>query len=387
MQKISNVLYWLSGTDSEIIGECSVRDKMIKSGLGLIFLINYFILLLTWSKVGYRYFGIVGLIPGILTPTAFLAFDRLIAMSQRRMTGPLAVYNDNVHSTKNEIRLRVFMALSLTIMTTLTFQMSLADSIIREKADIEWKKDNADLRNDTVKFIRAKYADMRQKTTTAISALEKDLKVAEDRKAVASKESLESSRKSLEAFGLARGEQGGLEKYAGSKVVSGQGVKMNTADAIANAEKAHKEETTAIFKDAEKKVNDITQNIEKLQNELVGISKSENDELAKLDDAISNNPLYVPKREGLFSDITIFMELFGDPKYAKGVWLGCISTWLFLICLELLALIGLYSAPTGTYDLKMMIKIRQEAGDAIGAYETRRTDNTRPDVIQIEPNV
>ena len=72
-----------------------------------------------WIKVGFTYFGNVGIfVPGLVVPALFvLGIDRLVAMGPRRLDGELAPYSPApARNARSQRLLRIGTALAIATM-------------------------------------------------------------------------------------------------------------------------------------------------------------------------------------------------------------------------------------------------------------------------------
>lgn len=366
MKFIQNTLWWLAGTDRKTIENCQPRDQMARTALGVVFLLNYAALLIAWVNVGERYYGDMGIFPGLLIPSVFLSLDRIIAMRHRNLTGVLAVYNIGQADDKSDIKLRIAMAISLSLATTFTLQMDQANAEIRDKSHAEWQAANANLRDEIVGQITAEYAEkqkaaqeqetiLKDKYTLAKQALEKAIAIED-----------ETSSKAREA----RDEQYAQDGGVGSRRI-GQGSEYWAQFAIAEHNKALANEAKMSKKSAETRLNKLDEQLKIISKDRIKTESDKTKFLTKVDTVMRADSRFVSEKIGLFSDATLFVGLFFDSKVAAGMWVMSLVIWGVLLALELAALIALKLLPTTAYDVHLIADLRVEAAKIVTEAEIK----------------
>ena len=360
---LNRILFWFSGTDPDIVKEMKSRDRMLRSGLGLVFLLNYFVLLLAWLKVGLRYFGWMGVLVGLLVPSIFLALDRIIAMRHRHLTGPLAVYNHGQTDDRTEVKLRIIMALALSLATTFTFQMDQANSLISDKAKAQWQTANQTLRTEIAGLVSAEATAQKTALEATAKSLEKDIAVQEKQRNEAIEIARETASKARHARDEQSAENGGLGR------VAGQGSKFLAQRDIADRNQALAASANTAAETAQNKLNELNSTLSQVNKDISQLAEKSKNGIAEVDAAIAKDSRFVPMRTGLFSDATIFLGLFFDPAVAAGMWVMSIITWAVLLTLELAALLGLRLLPTSAYDLALITNLRSDSARLIAGSE------------------
>lgn len=382
MELPRKILWWFAATDHATLQQCSQRDRMLRTALGLVFFLNYGALLLAWIKVALRYFGWAGLLAGLLVPSIFLALDRIVAMRHRHLSGILAIYNigDGARD-KTELRLRIAMALALSLCTTFTFQMDQASALIRAKAQAQQQAANAGLRQELGERIAAAY-DARH---GAIAEQQATLAERRGRSKLALDEASRMAGAAADKAHAARDEQdaelGGLGQRA-----RGDGDKFKAQRAIAERNESIAAEARLGQQSAQQALAGVDAELQRLRQQGLAAEAEKHRQLAALDAAMAADSRYIPQQTGLFADATIFIGLFFDPQLAAGMFVLSLLTWGVLLALELSALIALALLPASAYDIALIANLRVDAARMVAEAETelaRRASQAPP--LRVRP--
>lgn len=366
MDWLLNVLWWFSGTDSETIKTCPTRDKALRTALGLVFLLNYAALLLAWIKVGMRYFGWTGFIPGLIVPSIFLALDRIIAMRHRHLSGILTVYNIGQADDKSEVKLRIAMALALSLATTFTFQLDQANSLIRDKTQAQWKAANSALRQEIASQVDAEYNQQVASLQQREESLAEQRATTSDSLVDATKTAKESGAKARVARDQQTYEKGGLDgRPAGEKT------RFHAQRELAERNEGIAAEAQRRQQAATEALKSLDGQLSKIASDRLDAEKEKTTRLAQVDELMKQDSRFVPEKVGLFSDATIFVGLFFDPDVAAGMWVMSLLMWGVLLALELSALIALAILPASAYDIALVANLRVEAARLVAAAEIK----------------
>jgi hypothetical protein len=367
MNRMTKVLWWVSGTCQETILSCPKRDQLLRASLGAVFLLNYFVLLGAWLTVGLHFFGGYGILPGILVPSVLLALDRLIAMRHRSLAGILKIYDIGQAENERKFKqLRLCMALALSLITTFTFQLDQANSLIREKAHNLWLAANNDLRKTIVEQINAEYnqelkaVDQRNSVLNAKKAL---LKITIDDTSIAAKV---ASSNAIQARTEQAWESGGLYgRHHGKKVrfEAQQDIALLNEAIAADAQTKHQQAVNAY--DA------INSEIASIQYVPRDAEVKKTDSLSKVDTLMKKDPRFVVEKIGIFSDSTIFVTLFVQKDVAAGMWIMSLLLWMLLLTIELAALIALSLLPTSAYDIALVANLRVTTAGLVAEAESK----------------
>lgn len=366
MNRLLNVLWWFSGTDSETIKTCSARDKALRTALGLVFLLNYAALLLAWIKVGMRYFGWAGLIPGLIVPSIFLALDRIIAMRHRHLSGILAVYNIGQADDKAEVKLRIAMALALSLATTFTFQLDQANSLIREKTQAQWKAANSALRQEIAAQADAEYHQQLASLQQREKSLTEQRAITSDSLVDATNTAKETSTKARAARDQQSYEKGGLDGRP-----AGEATRFHAQRELAERNEGIAAEAQSRQQAATKALGALDGQLSQVARDRLNAEKDKTRRLYQVDDLMRQDSRFVAEKVGLFSDATIFVGLFFDPDVATGMWVMSLLMWGVLLALELSALIALAILPASAYDIALVANLRVEAAKLVAAAEIK----------------
>jgi hypothetical protein len=366
MNWLLNTLWWFSGTDSDTIKTCSARDKALRTALGLVFLLNYVALLLAWIKVGMRYFGWAGFIPGLIVPSIFLALDRIIAMRHRHLSGILAVYNIGQADDKAEVKLRVAMALALSLATTFTFQLDQANSLIRDKTQMKWKAANSALRQEITAQVEAEY-------TQKLASVEQRQKSLAEQRAITSDSLVDATNAAKESTAKARAarDQQSYEKGGLDGRPAGEATKFHAQRELAERNEGIAAEAQSHQQAATKALEALDGQLSKVALDRLNAEKDKTTRLAQVDELMRQDSRFVHEKVGLFSDATIFVGLFFDPDVAAGMWVMSLLMWGVLLALELSALIALAILPASAYDIALVANLRVEAARLVAAAEIK----------------
>lgn len=366
MNWLLNSLWWFSGTDSETIKTCPARDKALRTALGLVFLLNYAALLLAWIKVGVRYFGWAGFIPGLIVPSIFLALDRIIAMRHRHLSGILAVYNIGQADDKAEVKLRVAMALALSLATTFTFQLDQANSLIRDKTQTQWKAANSALRQEITAQVEAEYTQKLASFEQRQESLAEQRAITGESLADATDTVKESSAKARAARDQQSYEKGGLDGRP-----AGEALKFHAQRELAERNEGIAAEAHSRQQVATKALEAIDDQLAKIALDRLNAEKDKTTRLAQVDESMRQDSRFFAEKVGLFSDATIFVGFFFDPDVAAGMWVMSLLMWGVLLALELSALIALAILPASAYDIALVANLRVEAAKLVAAAEIK----------------
>lgn len=348
MNKLKYFFWWMAGADKDNLEMSSTRARMLNTALGVVFLVNFIILLMIWSKVGLHYFGLGGLVLGLAIGCGFiLGMDRIISMSHRPRNGVLDNYGIRENKTSNTaLFVRILMSVFLTLASTFTFQLQQSHSLIAEKSAESARKANQPLHQELVERVTSEYKQQmefislqekshRERLAVVLNT-QRDATILENEalvKAAASRE---------EAFS----EVGGLGRRA-----VGDGVRAKAQRAIANqnevvaADARHRKEV------ATREISQIRLELKDLQSQAIASEASQRKRLDGIDPQMKSDSRYVAVKSGLFSDATIFIGFYSDPEVANGIWATSIISFGFLLALELIALISLSQKPSTSYDV------------------------------------
>lgn len=348
MNKLKYFLWWMAGADKGNMELSSSHAQMINTALGVVFLVNFIILVMIWSKVGFHYFGLGGLILGLAIPCGFiLGMDRIISMCHRPHNGVLNIHGIKEKKTSHTVlSVRLLMSVFLCLASTFTFQLQQSHSLIVAKSAEYAKKANQPLRQEFVERISSKYKQQQRFISLQEESLNKNLLTVLNTQRINT--TLENE--ALVKAGAAREEEfseiGGL----GSRAV-GDGVRANAQRAIANhyeeiaADAGHHKEV------ATREISQIRSDLKDLQLQAMESETNQRQLFEGINLQMKSDSRYVAVQSGLFSDATIFFGFFSDPEVAYGIWITSFIIFGFLLVLELLALISLSQRLSTSYDV------------------------------------
>ncbi len=321
---------------------------MLHTCLGVVFLVNFIFLAMIWTKVGLQYFGLGGLMLGLLIPCGFvLGIDRIISMRHRPLAGVLDVYGIRTDKpTSAVLILRVILTIILCLASTFTFQLQQSQSLISAKS-----ADNARIANQSLhQELVGRVTSERQ---SFVSLREESLKESLTTLIKTQLEATTTENEALVKARAARDEEfseiGGL----GLRAV-GNGVRAQAQRAIADQNEAVATEARRRKESAARAITQIGADLQALQKQGLESEVHQRQLLEGIDHQMRSDSRYVAPKSGLFSDATIFIGLYTDPGVAAGMWAISVITFLLLLVVELLALAALILTPSTSFDVAVL---------------------------------
>jgi len=372
MNEFQRLCLWASATDPETLEKCPNQSFMARGALGILFLVNYIILACVWLKVGHHYGGwIAAIVLGGLIPNAMLAFDRLLALDYR--VGPQK-------PTKWIIVIRVWVALSLTILSSLTFTLERASSTLHERQLRNWNRANFELRQEL--------KDKAEREIVRIGEEQTALK--EHRKEVAESESttpseLATARASLNKALYQRGnEKAGLEGAH-----EGEGAKYRVQDERVTYFQTQFNELKNKLDAKDKELGEIDRQLADLDKKMAQAEATRIKDMGSLNKQMEEDPRFVPLAQGIFADVSTLCELFNDPIVGAGAKITFLVIFSALSALEMLALISLNHLVITEYDYRLRNKhdegIARADSDSLPYIEELRERLPMPQIIPFPP--
>jgi hypothetical protein len=354
---IKKALLVVAGCNDQLIERCGDHTKNRYAGLGAIFLLNYLILVCVWSKVGFTYFGPFGLVaPGVLVPSLFLALDRLVAMRPRKLRGELEAYDVGASSSGNEVYLRIWMAIVLSIATTTTFLIDQSKDLIEQKKQSQSTLLNKDLKNEYIRkgteALELEISTKKQLLTSLESTLtmsKKELWGLGQKKTIFEAAALNAEVQAQEERGGLNGKVQGCQ----DKCLAQLGIAHVNRQAL-NAAIDREIKVELVYLQTEEKINPLTISLKELLNERSLLLES-------VTKQYQADERYRFVATGLFADATTFLALYADENVGNGMWLFTAIIMGLMSTLELAVLLGLCLLPTTTYDTIQIAENRLEA--------------------------
>jgi hypothetical protein len=351
MNNINNFFWWMAGADRDNLEKSSARAKMLYTCLGVVFFVNFIFLAMIWTKVGLQYFGLGGLILGLIIPSGFvLGIDRIICMSHRPLTGVLDVYQIRTNRTSHRaIILRVSLSFILCLASTFTFQLQQSQALISAKSADNARVANQPLHQELIKRVTAEY----QQRNNFVSLQEESLRESLTTLLKTQREASNTENEALVKARAARDEEFSEMGGLGVRAV-GNGVRAQAQRAIADQNEAV---ATAARQRKDAAVRAITQigaELQGLQKQGMESEERQRQLLDGIDLQMQSDSRYVVPKSGLFADATIFIGLYADPDVAAGIIAISLITFGFLLAVELLALVALSLTPATSFDVAVL---------------------------------
>lgn len=365
--RCTDALHVLAGAAPEDMARLGQRARMQYATLGLVFLLNFVVLLGVWIKVGVAYFGVTGvLIPGIALPALFvIGLDRLAAMRPRVLTDELAGFNlESQHRNRWELRLRVAMAVTLSALTTFTFMLSLARDPIHEQQNLDAREANRPLRDDLTERLRSAHAMRVGQLSGQEQRLLQERKVLQDQADVAAQELSRAEALARQARDRAAIEAGGLQNR-----LQGMGPRFRAESQLAEQNEASAQVLRQQLHEAQAKRPPVDRELAEVQASALAAQAGLERGLARLDEHMRLDQRYVAPRRGLFADATAFIRLYSDPKEGAGQLVTTLLLGGVLFTVECAALLGLALNPSSPLDVLRLADNREQAARIVAESE------------------
>jgi hypothetical protein len=365
--RLRDALHLAAGVSAQDMAQLNQRCSIQYATLGLVFVLNFIVLVAAWVKVGWAYWGAVGVfVPGLAVPAMFiLGLDRLVAMRPRQLEGELAPYSaPGQGGLRLEPVLRVGMALALSALTTLTFMMSMAAPSIARLQARDAVRANASVRAEIEARVDSQYRLAAAQAQAREDVAEADRKALQTRIDTLSAQLEEVQRTARQSRDNAAKEAGGLDarlQGKGPKYEAQQQLALQNDQAAADLA-AQLRQATAARQNAQ---------AELAQARAAGalaLNKRTRD-LADLEDVLKTDLRYTAPVHGLFADAAAFLRLFNDPQEGAGFWLLALVGGGVLLALETASLIALTLNPASPLDVLRTASNRQMAAEIVAEHE------------------
>lgn len=335
------------------------RTQVQYSRLGLVVLFNMAVLVAVWCKVGWHFFGLVGLlVPGLAVPLLMaVGLDGLIAMRRRRLTGEFSELEpkDGVAPRSDRVG-RLALATVFSALTTYTFMLDLAADPIRihqqKQADIA----NQGLREELVGIAHAPAAALRGHAEARLSQIAADRLRLNTAVESARTTAAAAHNKAQAARDEAAGESGGLDGKALGKGPR-YDAQIERADNNQRAAQAAAQDAALLAGQLAAMDNEATT----LRSSINTAEGGKASELASVNTRMKQDPRYQAPASGLFAEATSFLALYADPEKGPGQWLTTLLLFPFLLGLECAALIAFSLNPVSPIDVRRLAGNREEA--------------------------
>lgn len=358
---LSSFLYWIGGTADELVVQCSPWVQRLYITLGLVFVCNFVFLSCAWIKVFSNYFGWLGILPGLVIPAVFvLGIDRLMAQRPRRLTGSLERYELHAGRSVMEIALRISISFALSVTSTFTLLLNLSQDLIREQAQTDARLANAALRQEYVDSIASLFGPEFELLKGQESTLLQNRLYAQKEleRSVADEAAAASAARDARQEQFA--EAGGLDVNGRQRSV-GIGPRYLAQREIADMNDALAAAARETRERVEARLESLERDLSVVRTAITDAQRQRQQSLDEVNSAIVADMRYVREKADLFSDTVLFLRLFTDPQRASGVTLVTMDIFMFLVTLELAAILALYLLPQTQYDVLKNTSIVQQS--------------------------
>jgi len=347
----SRMLWWLAGVAREDMRRMPERTRLQYATLGLVVALNLLLLVAVWGKVGLRYFGLIGLLPGFVVPALFaLGLDRLIGMRRRPLSDELADLEPaGPTPRRSEPLLRLLFALAFSALTTFTFMLDLSARSIETAQVATAAGANQALRQEYEARTRAPAEADQVLTLARLAQIEADRRDLAGRQASLQAVQDQTTAQARSARDEAAAEAGGLGNRQ-----EGEGPRFRARQQLA----AQNEQATL---EAHQAAVTVALQLAALDQEAAALRQARQQAganlataLAGINERMAQDPRYQRPGQGLFSDATTFVRLYSDPQEGPGRWLLTALLLPVLMALECAALLGFALNPISPLDVLRM---------------------------------
>lgn len=375
----------MGGSPSDLLETMAPCIQRRHTARGLVFALNYMFLLFVWMGAGYMYFGAIGLVcPGLIVPSILvLGLGRLIAMRHRPPAQEFENYPSDIALPSDSFSLapRVFVALILSSVTTCLFMMNMSQDLIRKSAAAVATEANKPLLEDRLQNINITF----DQKIELLKVREADLTANRDEQhttyadaiadAAAADASREQAKREKE---FERGGVGSRVRGPGSKYQAWQALEIH----YSNVSEASNKRALA----ADEKARELDADILKVRQSRQEAEDARRRDIESAPIDVQKDPRYAVETKGLFSDATLFLALYSDPKEGPGMALITALCVAFLFIIELADLIAVLLSPcvasTIGYFTKMRLAISRLGAEAeieLARPYSEYSRRTRPD--------
>jgi hypothetical protein len=378
MNPLLYVLWWIGGSSVDIVAACDPCVRRRHTARGIVFTLNYLFLIGVWTSVGYEYFGPRGIVcPGLIVPSILvLGLGRLIAMQPRRIVSLNSAGGPAVAAHPRRTWLpRVVIALILSSSTTLSLMMVESRDLIHNSAMEMARSANSSLYNEKTRITQAKFAALEAAHQARVQDLAKERDIENERLANATTALDAANTKLEQAEREASYEQGGLDSRR-----SGKGTRYHAWQTL------HEHYSDVVGKESGKQqlalqnIGRLNVDIDAERRQLGQFGADRQKQLDGLDQAVRSEAGYVAPTQGLFSDATLFLGLYGKSDVGPGMRIVSIIVALFLFVIELSDLIAVSLSPCEITPLVELASIRVTTAKLITDAEIAlaRSNSSRP---------
>lgn len=347
----SRLCWWFAGVAREDMQHMPERTRLQYATIGLVVALNLLLLMAVWTKVGLRYFGPIGLLPGLVVPALFaLGLDRLIGMRRRPLTGELADLEPAGPAPRSrEPVLRLLFALAFSLLTTFTFMLDLSARSIEVAQVAAAASANQALRQDYEGQARVPADAAQAQRQARLAQIEADHSALAGRQPSLQAVQDQTAAQARNARDEAAAESGGL----GTRL-EGEGPRFRARQLLA----AQNEQAA---QEAQQALAGIALQRAALDQEAATIRQADQQAgatlaaaLASVNARMAQDPRFQRMGQGLFSDATTFVKLYGDPLEGPGRWLLTALLLPVLMALECAALLAFAVNPVSPVEVLRM---------------------------------
>lgn len=376
-----NILVWFTGLPGDAVMRHRLDVQMRYTAAGLLVLVWFAFMLLAWVKTGAYFFGTAGGFAFSLIPSIMLAVDRMILGQFRNPDGALSAYAlDELKTKRWEYALRALAALVFSAVTTQVFLITYAAPDIRAHQQREQEKANAPLRAEIAGRVQAQ-ADERLRSIAARSTeLEAQSTLLKEEHALARKTAEEAENRANSAQVSVAVEAGGINGRA-----RGRGPRHDAYASIASQSRDVAVNARARENRAREALGKVLVELQQLNAEREKAIADRNVGMANLDAELQEDARFVRRKQGLLSDSTTLIRLYGDKDVGPGLLTTCLLTAAFLFILEMSPLLGLAFLPTTPVDVERIALNRADAARVIAEHEIELMQSASRRGVHVHP--
>lgn len=376
-----NLLLWFAGLPAEAVRGHRADVQMRYTGMGLLVLTWYTLMLIVWAKTGAHYAGKVGSLAYCLAPTIMLALDRLIIGQMRSPAGELSAYAiADLRPHRSEYVMRVFAALAFSAVSTQVFLVTNSEPEIRALQQREQEKANAPLRQELAARVEAATAERTRTISQRSAELDAQAALLRDDLAKARAIAEEAESRMREANINVASEIGGLDGRRHGKGVRHDAyalIVQQSTDAAVNSRGREMRARDALGK--------VQVERQQLAAERERTAALRNDALSNLDAAMQGEVRYVRRKQGLFADASALLRLYADPEIGPGLLLTTVLAIAMLFVLETSPLLGLRFLPTTPVDIERITLNRADAARLVAQHELDLMSSASRRDVRVRP--
>jgi hypothetical protein len=369
MMTVRRVLWWMAAAPADILDECDPCLQRRHTTRGLVFALNYTFLLCVWTDVGFHYFGWPGIIcPGLIVPSVLvLGLGRLIAMYPRPTTSQSTELWVQRPAPSRWIWIpRVIIAVVLSSATTLSLMMIESRDLIHKSAAEVARVANSDLHDEKVREVNTTYGALEAAHKSRVDDLTKERAQLSDNLADATasiKSAVEGREQAVRETSY---EKGGLDSR-----VKGRGPKFHAWDDLSTHYKDIADKGLEQQRDAAQSIRRLNDALDVERGAIAKLESEREQALSSITQTVRKDVGYIGETQGLFSDATLFLALYGRQDVGPGMWAASVVVVFFLFLVELSDLIAVSLSPCDVVPLGELASVRLAAAKLIAGAEAR----------------